>query len=174
MMKAMWCDQKLKIMIIIIITCVVCVCLGVGVNQSFSQNYKNNYWNHYMPIYQFNNKCPKQKQHLFTQYIYSTFMPSSVLSRPHQNHIHFSSLNCFYPISSSCETHQKSYFRQLLNWNLWGKGADEEVSLRQEVDVQDDSSQRVLGVAVVKACWPWDGVIADELIVWIPGRDKRR
>lgn len=34
--------------------------------------------NHYMPIYLFNNKCPKLKQHLFTEYIYSTFMPSSI------------------------------------------------------------------------------------------------
>lgn len=57
--------------------------------------------------------------------------------------------------------------------DLWGEGADQEVSLRQEVDVQDDSSQRVLGVAVVKACRPWDGVITDELIVWIPGGDKK-
>ena len=55
--------------------------------------------------------------------------------------------------------------------DLRGEGADQEVGLRQEVDVQDDPSQRVLGVAVVKARRPRDGVIADELVVWIPGRD---
>lgn len=57
--------------------------------------------------------------------------------------------------------------------DLRGEGADQEVSLRQEVDVQDDASQRVLGVAVVKACRPRDGVITDELVVWIPGRDDK-
>lgn len=41
------------------------------------------------------------------------------------------------------------------------------------MDVQDDSSQRVLCVAVVKARRPRDGVIADELVVWIPGRDNK-
>lgn len=39
------------------------------------------------------------------------------------------------------------------------------------MDVQDDPSQRVLGVAVVKARRPRDGVIANELVVWIPGRN---
>lgn len=55
--------------------------------------------------------------------------------------------------------------------DLRGERADQEVRLGQEVDVQDDASERVLGVSVVKACRPRDGVIADELIVWIPGRD---
>lgn len=52
---------------------------------------------------------------------------------------------------------------------LRGEGADQEVCLGQEVDVQDDPTQRVLGVAVVEARRPRDGVIADELIVRIPG-----
>lgn len=43
------------------------------------------------------------------------------------------------------------------------------------MDVQDDASQRVLGVAVVKARRPRDGVVADELVVRIPeGREGRR
>lgn len=42
------------------------------------------------------------------------------------------------------------------------------------MDVQDDASQRVLGVAVVKARRPRDGVVADELVVRIPeGREGR-
>lgn len=57
--------------------------------------------------------------------------------------------------------------------DLRGEGADQEVGLGQEVDVQDDPSQRVLGVAVVQTGRPRDGVVADELIFWIPGRDKR-
>lgn len=42
------------------------------------------------------------------------------------------------------------------------------------MDVQDDPSQRVLGVAVVQTSRPRDGVVADELIFWIPGRDKKK
>ena len=40
------------------------------------------------------------------------------------------------------------------------------------MDVEDDAPQRVLSVAVVKACRPRDGVITDELIVWIPDEDN--
>lgn len=36
------------------------------------------------------------------------------------------------------------------------------------MDVKDDAPQRVLGVAVVKARRPRDGVVADELVVRIP------
>lgn len=39
------------------------------------------------------------------------------------------------------------------------------------MDVKNDSSKRVLGVAVVEAGRPRDGVIANELIVWVPESD---
>lgn len=39
------------------------------------------------------------------------------------------------------------------------------------MDVKNDSSKRVLGVAVVEASRPRDGVIANELIVWVPESD---
>lgn len=56
--------------------------------------------------------------------------------------------------------------------DLRGEGADQEVGLGQEMDVQDDPSQRVLGVAVVKTGRPRDGVVADELVLWIPERRR--
>lgn len=58
--------------------------------------------------------------------------------------------------------------------NLRGEGADQEIGLGQEVDVQDDPSQRVLGVAVVKTGWPRDGVVTDELVFWIPNREREK
>lgn len=36
------------------------------------------------------------------------------------------------------------------------------------MDVQDDTSQRVLSVAIVKASRPRDGVVANEFVVRVP------
>lgn len=62
-----------------------------------------------------------------------------------------------------------------MNWKAWTdlrrESADQEVGLGEEVDVKNDSSKRVLGVAVVEAGRPRDGVIANELIVWVPESD---
>lgn len=57
--------------------------------------------------------------------------------------------------------------------DLGGEGAHQEVRLGKEVDVQDDPSQRVLSVAVVKARRPRDGVVTDELVVRIPKEGER-
>ena len=42
------------------------------------------------------------------------------------------------------------------------------------MDVQDDTAQGVLRVAVVQACRPRDGVVADEVVVRVPRKTETK
>lgn len=130
---------------------------------------RKSYGNHYMPINPAFYYVLYISKLLISFHFHASFSSIKRTSKL-RSALHVS-LDCFHPNIRSITAFISGHLQA---WtDLWGEGADQEVSLRQEVDVQDDSSQRVLGVAVVKPCRPRDGVITDELIVGIPGRDNK-
>lgn len=115
------------------------------------------------------------------------YLPPYLLVYKHHHSSHFwVTLSCFssqHQIHPDLQLHVKTYQRKIQflqngNRKVWTdlrrESAHQEVGLGEEVDVKDDSSERVLGVAVVEACRPWDGVVANELVVWVPESDVNR